>query len=299
MIPSTDSQTEGHRPRPSCILGRVILLGEWMRQHNGVAHSTALRDAGYSDQTIRRAVRTGSLIRVRRSWLVSPRCSPDRRAAATAGGRITCVTAARELGLWIPETTGTHIAVAPTASRVTGVDLVVHWAQGPVRVPARSAEEPLLNILFQTARCLPPSDALAIWESAIRKRLTTASELERVRWHSSVADSFASAASALSDSGVETRFVWIMRDIGVQVRQQVRVDGRPVDALIGDRLVVQIDGFAHHQGANRRRDIEADARLTLLGFTVLRFDFYQVMFDPGYVQTMIQTAIAQGLHRAR
>jgi len=37
----------------------------------------------------------------------------------------------------------------------------------------------------------------------------------------------------------------------------------------------------------------------LLGYTVLRFDFYQVMFDPGYVQTVIQTAIAQGLHLAR
>lgn len=277
----------------------MIPLREWMRRHNGVAHSTALRDAGYGDHAIRRAVREGSLIRVRRSWLVSPRCSPDRRAAATAGGRITCVTAARELGLWIPEATGTHIAVASTASRITGDDLDVHWAQGPVRVHTRSAEEPLLNVLFQSARCLPPSDALAVWESAIRKRLTTPSELERVRWRSSVAESFASAASALSDSGVETRFIWIMRDIGVQVRQQVRIDGRPVDALIGERMVVQIDGFAHHQAADRRRDIEADARLTLLGFTVLRFDFHQVMFDPGYVQTVIRTAIAQGLHRGR
>lgn len=270
-----------------------------MRQHNGVAHSTALRNAGYSDQTVRRAVQTGALIRIRRSWLVSPGCSEARRTAAAAGGRITCVTAAREIGLWAPTTPGTHIAVASTASRIPDEGLDIHWAQGPVPVPTRSAEEPLINVLFQTSRCLAPPDALAIWESAIRKRLITATELERVRWHSSVAQSFASAASALSDSGLETRFIWIMSDIGVSVRQQVRIDGRPVDGLIGERLIVQLDGFAHHQAAERRRDIEADARLALRGYTVLRFDFYQVMFNPGYVQAVIQTAIAQGLHLAR
>lgn len=282
-----------------CIIGRMIPLSVWMRQHNGVAHSTALRKAGYGDQAVRRAVQTGALIRLRRSWLVSPGCSDDRRAAASAGGRITCVTAARELGLWVPESTEVHIAVAPTASRVASHGLHIHWAQGPAPVSTRSPEEPLLNVLFQTARCLAPPDALAVWESAIRKRLVTPGELERVRWHSSVATNFASVASALSDSGLETRFIWIMRDIGVSVRQQVRIDGRPVDGVIGERLIVQIDGFAHHQAAERRRDIEADARLVLLGYTVLRFDFYQVMFDPGYVQTVIQTAIAQGLHLAR
>lgn len=201
--------------------------------------------------------------------------------------------------MWVPEVTEIHIAVASTASRISEDGLRIHWAQGPIPVPSRSAEEPLINVLFHTARCLEPADALAIWESAIRTKRTTTAELARVRWRSSAADRFASMASALSDSGLETRFIWIMRDIGVRVRQQVRIDGRSVDGLIGECLVIQLDGFAHHQAADRRRDIEADARLMLLGYTVLRFDYYQVMFNPGYVQTVIQTAIAQGLHLAR
>lgn len=77
------------------------------------------------------------------------------------------------------------------------------------------------------------------------------------------------------------------------------LDGRRVDFLIGERLVVQLDGFAHHSTAHeRRRDIEADARLALFGFTVLRFDWKQVIHEWSSVERTVLTAVAQGLHRA-
>ena len=116
-------------------------------------------------------------------------------------------------------------------------------------------------------------------------------------WRSRAARELASIASALSDSGLETHFVALTRAIGVRVRQQVWIDGHPVDALIGERLIIQLDGFAHHQASDRRRDITADTRLVLLGFTVLRFDYQQVLFQPEHVQQTVLAAIAQGLHR--
>jgi len=101
------------------------------------------------------------------------------------------------------------------------------------------------------------------------------------------------------DSGVETEFLLLMKAIGIGVRQQVWIDRRPVDALIGEKLVVQLDGFEHHSSAPaRRRDIQADARLRLRGFTVLRFDYYQVFFRPELVQDLVLAAVAQGLHLA-
>ena len=78
----------------------------------------------------------------------------------------------------------------------------------------------------------------------------------------------------------------------------MRIDGHDVDALIGERLVVQIDGFQHHQAAQRRDDIRDDARLVLRGYTVLRFDWKQVLFDWPYVEATIRGAIAQGRHLA-
>ncbi len=93
--------------------------------------------------------------------------------------------------------------------------------------------------------------------------------MDRIEWRSARASRIAAVADVLSDSGLETHFVILMRSIGVVVVQQVWVDGHPLDALIGDRLVVQLDGFAHHSSTqDRRRDIEADARLRLRGYTV-------------------------------
>ena len=106
-------------------------------------------------------------------------------------------------------------------------------------------------------------------------------------------------ASLLSDSGLETLFIARLRGLPLRVRQQVRIDGHPVDALIGERLVVQLDGFAHHRADERRRDLRADARLALRGYTVLRFDYQQVLFDWPFVEGAVLTAVAQGLHLAR
>lgn len=139
--------------------------------------------------------------------------------------------------------------------------------------------------------------ALAIWESALNRRLIGAEVLERVVWQGAQARRLAGVASSLSDSGLETEFLLLMRSIGVVVRQQVLLDGRRVDALIARRLVVQLDGFAHHSDpASRRRDIEADARLRLRGYTVLRFDYHQVFFMPDLVADIVRAALAQRLH---
>lgn len=200
-------------------------------------------------------------------------------------------------GLWSPDHTGVHVAVAGNASRLPAGGVVLHWARGPVPVGSHDGDEPLINVLFHASRCLARADALAIWESALRKRLMTPDELGRVRWRSARAAELARFAGVLSDSGVESTFVELMRAAGIPLAQQVWIDGHPVDALIGRMLVVQLDGFAHHSTPkDRRRDLQADARLTLRGYTVLRFDYQQVFFDSAYVVETVRMAIAQGLH---
>lgn len=273
---------------------------EWMQQHDGIAHSSGLRAAGYTNHEIRLAVHAGQLERIRRSWLVSDRCSPARRAAAQVSGRVTCVTAASELRLWSVADTRIHLAVPSTSSRINAPNRVVHWASGPAPVARFAVDDPILNVLYHVARCLEPAEAAAIWESALRKALVSLPQLRRTAWHSTAVSTVLEMAGSFSDSGVETTFLRICRTCGVEVRQQVLIDGHPVDALIGERLVVQLDGFEFHSAAkDRRRDLRQDARLALLGYTVLRFDYQQVMFDAGYVQQTIVNAVAQGLHLAR
>ncbi len=275
----------------------VIELVPWIVAYGGAAHSSVLRAAGFTVHTMRTAVGAGMVERVRRSWLVVPGAGGELRRAVELGGRLTCLSAARRAGLWTPDHPDIHVAVRPNASRLDAVGVRLHWSTGPAPVGPVTAEDPALNILFHAARCVPMAEAAAVWESAIRKRLVDPAVLGRVQWRSEPARALAAAASALSDSGVETRFSHLMREIGLRVAQQVWLDGHPVDALIGSRLVVQLDGFAHHQAADRRRDLRADARLALLGYTVLRFDYVQILFHPEEVQSVVRDAVAQGLHR--
>lgn len=277
-----------------------MTLATWLRARGGAAHTSELYAAGFGKKAIAEAVRSGRMLRRHRSWIALPDADPAILAAISAGGRLTCVSAARHMGLWVPPSDGAvHVAVSPTAARFDASGLRVHWTRGPVPTSPRALVDPLVTVLRHVAHCQERVDALAIWESAIRKGLADPAELALVRWRSTPATELASVASGLSDSGLETHFVHLMRGHGVRVRQQVVIDGRRVDGLIGECLIVQLDGFAHHSSAvDRRRDIEADARLRLRGYTVLRFDYVQILFHPGEVADVVLMAMAQGLHRA-
>lgn len=280
---------------------RTAALHTWVTGRDGVAHTRDVRAEGFSPHDIACAVQSGALVRVRRSWLATPESDDGARAAAALGGRLTCVSLAARMGLWVPpldgRRAGPHVAVPHSRSRITGGTAIVHWAIGPVPVSPTATTDPILNVLFHVARCLPRIDALAVWESALRQRHVEPGALTRTRWRSTRAAELAGQASVLSDSGLETVYVDGMRRAGVRVRQQVRIAGHPVDGLIGERLITQIDGFAHHRAGDRRRDIRHDARLVLLGYTVLRFDYQQILFDWEHVQSTVLMAVAQGLHR--
>ncbi|MDZ5143227.1 endonuclease domain-containing protein [Microbacterium testaceum] len=207
------------------------------------------------------------------------------------------MSAAHDMGLWAPSSEDVHVWVPATASRLDDAGMRLHRATPPVPVIRTDPLEPIINVLFHVARCLPPADGLAVWESALRSKKVDADTLAAVGWRSTRASRFAHVATSLSDSGLETHFRELMLTIGVRLRQQVRVDGHPVDAVIGERLVVQMDGFAFHSSpADRRRDLHQDARLVLRGYTVLRFDYVQILFEPQYVIDTVRLAMAQGRH---
>lgn len=101
-----------------------------------------------------------------------------------------------------------------------------------------------------------------------------------------------------SDSGIESIPRIRLARIGIDMRQQVVIDGHRVDGLIGDCLILQFDGHAPHQSADQRsRDLAQDRRLILAGWTVLRFSYRQVMHEWTLVEREITDAIAQAKHR--
>lgn len=237
------------------------------------------------------------MIRPRNGWVALPEADPPLVAAARAGVVLTCQTQASRLGLWVLREEAVHVA-APPHGHVGQVKegTRIHWAQPLVPRHPDALVDPVENVLALVADCLPHEEALVIWESALRQGSATLEVLQRMPL-SSAARAIADECSPYSDSGLETLIPRRLRFLRVPIRQQVWLAGHAVDFLIGDRLVLQIDG-GHHVGAQRRSDIAHDARLMLLGFHVIRLDFVQVITAWPEVHEVVVRAVAQGLHRA-
>ncbi|HAQ59714.1 MAG TPA: DNA/RNA helicase [Microbacterium sp.] len=271
-------------------------LRSWLSARGGWAHRTDVLEAGFTRYRIQQALRSALVSVAARQWLHLPNVDEDLLAAMRSGARLTCVSAARMIGLWIPRTPErVHLAAHPHAGRdLSG--FVVHRNTGPVGVALRSPIDAIENVLARVATCVPHIEGLAIWESAINRRFVTAEHLEVIDWPSLAARRLAQEADGASDSGLETIVVHRLSRIGIAALQQVPLLGHRVDVLVGRRLVIQLDGYAFHQGEQRRSDIAHDRRLRLAGYTVLRFDYREVMERWPVVERQIVAAVAQRLH---
>ncbi|QKJ20141.1 endonuclease domain-containing protein [Microbacterium hominis] len=279
----------------------VPALAAWAAASGGIVHRAAAERAGFPISVRRAAVRTGAVRKLRRDWLATDDAPPDLVTAAINGGTLTCVSAARRRGWWMPEgaPTGIHLRVDPHASSPVDPDVAVHWSQRIAPARPDSLLESVEDTLAHIAVCLDAESAQVVWNSAVKLESRSPAALQRVRWRTQAARDCADRASEQSDSGLETIAVVRLTPWGIPIQQQVVLLGRPVDILMGERLVIQIDGYAHHaSSAQRSRDVAFDAELALLGYTVLRFTYVQIVHDWEGVERTIARAIAAGLHLA-
>lgn len=272
-------------------------LGTWIDRRGGIAHARDALRGGHTRYAIRASIDAGRVRRIRRDWLATTNAPPVLLRAADAGGRVACVSAAMHHRLWTIDDGRFHLAVPPSSGHSRPGDARVHWSLGPVPVGRFALVEPIANALWHVADCQPFENALATWESALRGGHVSSQMLDGLPMRSEAGQRVRAAAGQLSDSGIESIPVTRLARIGITVRQQVVIDGHPVDGLIGERLVLQIDGYEFHRTAEqRRRDIAADRRLRLMGYTVLRIDYHEVLFGWDAIELEICMAVAQGLH---
>lgn len=286
---------------------RIRALVAEVRAAGQVVRQSELHARGWGKHQIREAVAKGKLIRVRRSWLAVPDADPYLLAAARAGVVVTCVTQARRLGLWVLNSDEPHVAAPAHSGGVTlekradpgtqgsGAKAVVHWSKPLIARAPGSLVDPIENVLALVAQCQPFESALTVWESALRQQKVDALAIARLPL-SNIAREVLASASPFSDSGLETYVIPRLRWMKLRIVPQAWLFGHRVDFLLGERLVLQIDG-AHHVGAQRESDIAHDATLLLRGYHVIRVGYRQVIEDWPFVQDLIMRAVAQGLHR--
>ncbi|MCC4909474.1 DUF559 domain-containing protein [Microbacterium sp. cx-59] len=263
----------------------------------GVARSATLMRAGVSKHALAEAVDAGALVRIRRRWVAIPDADPFLISAAREGVILSCITRAQRLRLWVLDDERPHVAAAPHAGMVTTRAAVVHRHAPLVPRHPDSLEDSIENTLSLVAVCQPFERALAIWDSAFRQGIADPHAMSGYDLGLKAREVLESA-SAYRDSGLETIVYVRLRFLRMPIVSQVWIAGHRVDFLIGERLILQIDG-GHHVGAQRAADIAHDAQLMLLGYHVIRVTYAQVMEGWATVLDLILRAIGQGLHLAR
>ncbi len=267
-----------------------------LARFGGIARTADIAADGVGRAALERALSQGEIVRVKRGWVAARGVDPHLNAAERCGVVLTCITQAQRLGLWVLEHDRPHVAARSHSGRAPLATATVHWARPVVPRHPDVHEDSIENVLAAVSRCQPFETALAVWESALNRRLVDVSSLARLPLPPA-ARALLDAADPYADSGLETFAVLRLRWLGVPLRRQIWLLGHRVDLLIGDRLALQIDG-GHHVGAQRESDIAHDAALMLAGFHVIRVGYWRLTEQWPEVQDQIMRAVAQGLHRA-
>ncbi len=275
---------------------RLIALRDAVGARGGVARTVTLIRAGHSRARIGVALDAGLLVRVRRGWVALPGADAELVAAARGAVVLTCVTAARRLGLWVLAEDRCHVAADPHRGGPAPERATVHWARPLVPRGVDELVDPIENVLATVASCQPHEAALTVWDSAVRQGLVSKAELGRLPL-GPASRALLDAVEEYTDSGIETLFRVRLRWLRVRILHQIWLAGHRADFLLGERLVVQIDG-GHHVDGQRAADLAHDAALMLQGYHVLRFTYAQIVGDWPAVQSAIMRAVAQRLHLA-
>lgn len=242
-----------------------------------------------------------SFLRIRRGVYAAPECCAHTRDAALHGGALACVSAAEHLGIWVL----THSADAHVwlgghghAYPHPGCACIEHWDGSPTDAFGLAS---VARMLRQILDCRGVEEFFVALESARHLHLITDSGMAWLRAHTNpAARESIDFARADAESGLESLMRWRLRDLDIEIRCQVEIAGvGRVDLLLGDRLIVEVDGVLGHDGASsRHKDLVRDSNAAAWGYLTLRFDYAMIVHDWPSVEATVRSYVDRGLHRA-
>ncbi|MCU1476249.1 MAG: hypothetical protein JWQ64_942 [Subtercola sp.] len=287
-------------------------IEEYVGMIGGIAEYSQLRASGFTTAAAQYAVRVGRLARIRRGWVATPDAPESSVRAVRVGGSLTCVSVLTERGVWCVDDELLHVRVNRHANHLASPDsrsvalgdpamqgVAVHGTFAAYRSPRYCHTDPVDVAVMHSIDCQPRDYAIALCDSAINLELTTRLRLLNA---AELIDKRHSEVVALSDgraqSGLETKARLRLRALRIPYQPQAYIEAVGcVDLLIGDRLVLELDGREWHSSPeafaeDRRRDLILHER----GYFVVRLTYAQVMFEWPRVEGMIRELVVRHKH---
>jgi len=276
---------------------------EALHRLGGVSSRKALV-AATSRPEVDAAIRSGTVIRLRRGHYGPPGLARSTVAAERVGGVCSHLTAALQWEWPVARLPETPVVTVPRWRRLTperreGID--VRWANlAPTEVYRDSITDPVRTAL-DCAATLPFAEALAVLDSALRSGMVSRTELLEAAAtaptrHRSRLQRRISAADGRAANPFESAIRAVALEVpGLEVTPQapVRGVGRPdlLDRRLG--VVIECDSFGFHaERADLRRDCERYNAFGLRGLVVIRFTWEHAMFQPDYVREVLTDMVA-------
>jgi very-short-patch-repair endonuclease len=254
-------------------------LTSYLTYAGSVARTGTLLQAGFSERSIRNAIAAGEVARLRHGVLALSGAAPDLVAAVLANGLLSCASAAPHHGLWqlhAPERLHLSCRHGAAAGAVIHRGSVV-----PPEFPRPVAG--LTDTLLHALRCLPPVEAAVMVESALLQGRTTLPYLrQRLPGNrNGAARGILALVDGTADSAIEVVARLLFRSRGIYTQTQVDLPGIGiVDFLLEGFLIVEIDGGAHLERAQVKKDRGRNNASTLRGYAVLRYGYQDVVYNP-------------------
>lgn len=272
----------------------MLTLDHVLTHHGGVARGSLLHQFGLDRRVLEKAVRDGSILRIRQGVFGARGTDADVVTAAEHGGALTCSRALRLHGIWSLETDLAPHVWMGAHGRVHHRDCgcVSHFVTGRTVLGLAPLEEVLIHV----HHCQGEEAFFAALESAMRQRKLSAAARARIsrrlptysRW-------LVDFARNDADSGLESIVRLRLHRIGIFVIcQKGIVSVGRVDFVIAGLLLLEVDGVENHDGpSHRHKDLRRDARASVQGLETLRFDYALVLHDWPLVESAILAALGR------
>ncbi|AFR51230.1 hypothetical protein KTR9_4628 [Gordonia sp. KTR9] len=270
---------------------------ELIDRFGGVVATHQLLAAGETTASIRNAHRSGTITPIRHGWYRTGAADEEVARAVADRGVVSCASALRRHGLWVPEHPRELHSRVTRHERRQSHDRCRRYGRPS---PVLGAVDDVPTALQYAARCFDVEGFIILCDSALNTGKITP---ECLRAHFDDAPLFIKRAVAkterLAASGTETAARLRLRSAGLRVAVQHQVPGVGwIDLLVGDRLALELDSVEHHTGVERyEEDRIRDRKLVARG--PLRLTYAQVFGDWDATYTDIADIVAQGYHRSR
>jgi len=265
-----------------------------------------LRELGVTTRGIAAAVHRGDLLRVRIGHYALPGDPVHHRAALRVGGVAACVTAASGYGMWLPPDALPHVWLESTASRLRELPSrrviphdepthVRHWSVLVEPLDLVRGSVSIVDALAQVIRCQPRYEAIAVLDSAARLGLLDPPTRARVLDVLTLGEGdLLQHIDGAAGSGTESIVRMVLRDAGLAVRTQVRIEGVGiVDLMVGARVIVEVDSKRWHGAADQQsRDYDRGLERVARGYIVGRVNYHQALHDHPGVLRAVRRALA-------